>query len=117
MTANHLASSDTVVRTVRTFSRAGLLFAVAFLAGCGGPGTLPPQKMEADTGTLRPRLQQAADSGYLGSAAAGMREAIQELPADKSAKLLKDLDELEQAERSMSQDRVKAIAKKMLDAL
>jgi hypothetical protein len=85
-----------------------------FLIGCGGAKAPPPPKIEATTTTLKSRLESVAQSGFLGSAAAGMQQAIQKLPADKSADLLKDYDELEKAN---SPAEVKTIAKRMADKL
>jgi len=98
----------------------GLLIALSLaLPGCGGPATsenAPDVKADRPLGStdeLKKLLEEIANTGATGSAAAGLRPSIEELQKTNSAKgnaLMKDLNQLEQAENS---EQVKAIAKRM----
>jgi hypothetical protein len=69
------------------------------------------------TGDLKALLDQIANTGEAGSAAAGLRPSIEELQKTDAAKggaLLKDLDQLE---RTTNPDQIKSIAKKMAEQL
>ena len=89
------------------------VMSVFCVAGCGAPVAVAP-KVNATAAILKPRLEGIAASGFVGSSGAGMKEAIEELPADVAAGLLKDYEELMKAK---SQKDVKAIATRMVEKL
>ncbi len=95
-----------------------LLFGMIVLAGCGSstrPTTATAVNTEPSSDDLKSRLEIFAQTGMVGSGAAGMKVAIQELAAEKSGPLLKHYDELMQSSRNPA--KVKEIAKKMIDSL
>lgn len=87
--------------------------------GCGGPAPNPNAPAAVDdtplgsTEELKALLEEIANTGATGSAAAGLRpsiEVLQKTDPAKAAALMKDLNQLEQTEDS---ERAKAIAKRM----
>ena len=93
------------------------------LVGCGGPTsstTTPAPKADVpvdSSAELKKMLEEIANTGATGSAAAGLRPSIQQLAktdAAKGAALLKQLDQLE-AEQDPT--KIKALAKKMAEQL
>lgn len=73
-----------------------------------------PVLKDTSEAAIKSRLDGIEKSGSVGSALAGMKEAIEKLPAEKSGPLLKDLEQLQQAQKVIQ---VKEIAKRMLEKL
>lgn len=103
---------------MKSFTLRLALVGICALAGCGnsyeGKSAPPPTTMQ-DNAMLKTRLSGIASTGMLGSALAGVKEAIEKLPADKSAALLKDYEDMVKA--TPEPDKVKEIAKRMADQL
>jgi|GEM_PF-2153261 len=105
---------------MRSVALLALLVALTLgLGGCAGavPDTTVPKGAEdkplGSTEELKKMLEEIANTGATGSAAAGLRPSIEELQKSNPAKgdvLMKDLQKLEATE---SPEQAKAIAKRM----
>lgn len=103
-----------MMQLLRGWCLVGILALLA--VGCSGPSTppsppAPDQPVLSSNAELKQRLEYIATSGVGGSALGGLREAVEKVG---DASLVKDLGELEQAQ---DPERLKAIAKRMVDKL
>jgi hypothetical protein len=100
------------------------LVSILSAAGCGG-GTSPAEPSRSSDAAqalsgkdqLRERLTMIAESGSGGSAVSGMRAGLDQLKTTEAAlaaDLLKDVDALEKLQDA---ERIKALAKKMIEKL
>lgn len=88
--------------------------------GCGQEGVVPAPadtpvttEVALPTDQLKKTLEEIANTGEAGSAAAGLRPGIEALKAQDAAKGTALLNDLDQLESSNNPTQVKSLAKKM----